>query len=172
MSDEKKEIQNSEPAEVKNDENLTTKDSTPNVDELIKEKESLLATIENLKGTQSAQSRTLNEYKTKLEEFSKNGITPEAISELQSKIETLDKETTRKNLLIEVATQKNIPSKALKFIQGNTKEEIESSIDEFLSISNITEKKTIPKDNSTVQKKEVNIKDEVGNFLTGIGLKK
>jgi len=173
MSDEKKDNVNHESSqEMNGEQNQSTKDTpnTPSVSDLIKEKENLISQIENLKGTQSAQSKTLNEYKAKLEEFSKTGITPEAVNEFKNRIESLEKETQRKNLLVDIASTKNIPSKALKFIKGNTKEEIESSIDEFISISNIGEKKPIPKDFSKSEEKKTDTKEEASKFIKRIQL--
>lgn len=141
---------------------------TIDVSELQKQIETLSKENENLKGTQSAQSKTLNEYKSKLDQYAKDGITPEQIGELQKTHENLNSQIERNKLVLDLASKKNIPSKALKFITGSTKEEIESSIDELISMIGEQEQKAkikIASNDKESKEQKIDMKELAKNFV-------
>ena len=74
------------------------------------------------------------------------------------------RETAAEKMVVDIASQKNIPTKALKFITGNTKEEIEASIDDLSSLIAKNEKKEkvkIPSSEGKGQDKKLDMKELV-----------
>ncbi len=133
MSDEKKNLdENGNPIEGDQsgagDGKSKDGGDTPTVESLTAELAKRDGVIENLKGTQSANSKNLNEIKTQLDgykdSFEKAGIDPSQLNSIISK-------QSRAAVLVDVASEKGLSASDMSFITGDTKEEIEISVDKF-----------------------------------------
>lgn len=136
MSDDKKDLPKD--GDDKKDPNKDGDDKTkdkggtkPTVEDLQAEIAKKDETIENLKGTQSAISKNLEEIKTQVgsykDSFEKAGIDPKDLNSLIEK-------QSRSNTLIQVAAEKGLSASDMEFITGSSKEEIEASVEKFQAV--------------------------------------
>jgi len=186
MSDEKKDlnVDAKAGADAKTEGNIESKgtsESTPTIEDLKAEIAKRDELISNLKGTQSATSKNLDELKTTVDSykgaFEKAGID---LKDLNSVIE----KQTRSNILMQVAAEKGLSAAEMKFITGNTKEEIEASVDELQALmqknievsvesakKEVTKKVVVPKNNQqSVAVKEADEAEQAKAFLANKGM--
>lgn len=94
------------------------------------------AEIKRLRSEAASNRKAAQEAKAKVEEFEERDKTDaEKMADKLRKAEEARKESEAKLLRFEVATDKRVPAKAVKFLSGTTREELEAQADELIELA-------------------------------------